>query len=184
MMPKERLRVGICTIDELIGDSQFQLVIDDPANLSPPDVKRLLLCSGKVYFTLAAAREKQGITDTALVRVEQPYPFPSREIGGIFNRYRSARQIFWVQEEPKNRGCWSFMEPRLRDLLPAGASLGYIGLPAAASPATGSAAEHKHETEEIIKQSLDLANRPAPAAPVPASSATPTTAATPAPVAK
>jgi 2-oxoglutarate dehydrogenase E1 component len=173
MMPKALLKQGLSTIDELIGDSQFQLVIDDPANLSAQNVKRVLLCSGKVYHGLLQNRDFEKdtngkwvaradkITDTALVRVEQPYPFPAREISSIFAKYRNARQILWVQEEPRNRGCWTFMEPRVRELLPAGASLTYCGRDEAASPATGSAKMHAMEEEELFDHALDLTKRKA-----------------------
>ncbi|HSV13486.1 MAG TPA: 2-oxoglutarate dehydrogenase E1 component, partial [Tepidisphaeraceae bacterium] len=160
-MPKAMLRAGISTIDELIGDSHFQLVIDDPTNPAAADVTRVLLCSGKVYFSLATAREKEGINDIAIVRVEQPYPFPAKEINGVLEKYRNARQIFWVQEETKNRGCWSFMESRVRELLPQGAALGYIGRDEAASPATGSHKMHEVEEHEILTHALDLKQRAA-----------------------
>jgi len=168
MMPKEMLRAGISTVDELIGDSQFQNVIDDPKNPQAADVKRVLLCSGKVYFALAEARENAKITDVAIVRVEQPYPLPDKELRNIFEKYRNARQILWVQEEPKNRGCWTFMQPRLRDLLKAGATLEYVGREEAASPATGNAAMHKEEVKEILAAALDLKNRSTTPATLPA----------------
>ncbi len=172
MMPKALLKVGShSTIDELIGDSQFQTVIDDPTNLPAAGVKRVLLCSGKVYFSLLQARDfeqdanhkpvprTQKISDVALVRVEQPYPFPGKEIAAVLAKYRGAKQILWVQEEPKNRGCWTFMEPRLREMLPAGATLGYCGRDAAASPATGSHKQHEAEEEELLSHALDLIAR-------------------------
>jgi len=145
----------------LIGDSQFQLVMDDPANFPAANVKRVLLCSGKIYFALESARQKAMIDDTAIVRVEQPYPFPTRELTNIFAKYKEAREICWVQEEPKNRGCWSFMEPRVRELLPSGATLTYFGRKEAASPATGSHHMHEVEEQEILTQALDLNNRKA-----------------------
>jgi 2-oxoglutarate dehydrogenase complex dehydrogenase (E1) component-like enzyme len=111
-----------------------------------------------VYFTLAAAREKAGINDLAIVRIEQPYPFPTRELTNIFEKYRNAREICWIQEETRNRGCWSFMEPRLRELLPAGSTLCYIGRKEAASPATGSHKMHEDEEKEIVTQALGLKN--------------------------
>ena len=186
MMPKALLRMGISTIDELIGDSQFQNVIDDPTNPAAAGVKRVLLCSGKVYFSLTNARDNDKdaggkpipreikIADTAIVRGEQPYPFPSREITSVLAKYRSARQILWVQEEPKNRGCWTFMEPRLRELLPAGSTLTYCGREEAASPATGSHKMHEVEEEELLEHALDLKSRKPP---VPATAPTPVTAA-------
>jgi 2-oxoglutarate dehydrogenase E1 component len=195
MMPKSNLRTSHSapgsTIDELIGDSQFQSVIDDPSNPQSAGVKRVLLCSGKVYFALAEARDNEldanhkpvartdKITDTAIVRVEQPYPFPAKEISNVLGKYRNARQVLWVQEEPKNRGCWTFMESRLRELLPTGSTLAYCGREEAASPATGSHKMHEIEEEELLEHALDLKSRKATEAVTPvvttaAAAATPT----------
>ena len=156
MMPKALLRMGVTTLDELIGDSQFKTVIDDSAVTSPAGITRVALCSGKVYHSLAAARDKEKVTDVALVRVEQPYPFPAKELTAVLERYRNAKEICWVQEEPRNRGCWSFMEPRVREILGPGSSLCYIGRDAAASPATGSHKMHEVEEEEILSHALRL----------------------------
>jgi 2-oxoglutarate dehydrogenase E1 component len=112
----------------------------------------------------------------AIVRIEQPYPFPSREISNILTKYRNARQVLWVQEEPRNRGCWTFMESRLRELLLAGSTLTYCGREEAASPATGSHKMHLIEEEEFVSYALDLKNRKAPAISSTAA-ATPATAA-------
>ena len=167
-MPKAMLKVGLSTVDDLTGDTQFQTVIDDPANPTPSVVRRVLLCSGKVYHSLAQARDmeadanhkpvarQQKIGDVAIVRVEQPYPFPAKEISAVLANYRSARQVLWVQEEPRNRGCWTFMESRVRELLPAGTTLSYVGRDEAASPATGSHKMHEVEEEEVLSAALGL----------------------------
>ena len=158
-MPKAMLKTGaLSTVDELTGDTQFRPVIDDPANPPVAGVKRVLLCSGKVYHSLAQARDKaaQKAADVAVVRVEQPYPFPAKELSAVLAKYRTARQVMWVQEEPRNRGCWTFMESRLRDLLPPGVSLSYVGRDEAASPATGSHKMHEVEEEEILAAALGL----------------------------
>jgi 2-oxoglutarate dehydrogenase E1 component len=171
-MPKAMLKVGLTTIDELIGDSQFRNVIDDPTNPAPAGVTRLLLCSGKVYHTLIAARDTEKdadgrtvartekITDVAVVRVEQPYPFPAKEIESILAKY-SAAKVVWVQEEPRNRGCWTFMQPRLNELLPPGKPVEYVGRDAAASPATGSHKMHDVEEAEITAAALARPAKPA-----------------------
>ena len=101
-------------------------------------MQRVIFCSGKVFYSLAQAREKENVRGTVLVRVEQLYPFPKKELQSIFQRYRNAHDVSWVQEEPRNKGAWSFMEPRLRDMLPETAVLTYTGRDEAASPATGS----------------------------------------------
>ena len=96
-----------------------------------------------------------------VVRVEQLYPFPKKEIQAILSKYRQAREICWVQEEPRNRGAWRFMEDRLRDMLPDPAVLSYFGRDEAASPATGSYKAHEHEEAELISQALELGNHKA-----------------------
>jgi len=120
-------------------------------------VRRILFCSGKVFYSLATAREKENVKGVALVRVEQLYPFPRKEIQAVLAKYRQAREICWVQEEPKNRGAWGFMEPRLRELLPDPAVLAYFGRDEAASPATGSYKMHQVEEQEIIGHALEIA---------------------------
>jgi 2-oxoglutarate dehydrogenase E1 component len=110
-----------------------------------------------VYYSLAAAREKENVRGTALVRVEQLYPFPRKEIQAVLARYRQAREICWVQEEPENRGAWSFMQHRLRELLPDPAVLTYFGRDEAASPATGNYKMHQVEEQEIIAHALEIA---------------------------
>jgi 2-oxoglutarate dehydrogenase complex dehydrogenase (E1) component-like enzyme len=162
MMPKVLLRSGLPgSASQLsdLTDGEFQLVIDDPANLDRAGVKRVLFCSGKIFFLLNQAREKEGIKDTAIVRVEQLYPFPKKEIQAVLSKYSSAQEICWVQEEPANRGAWTFMAPRLRELLRDTAVLTYHGREESASPATGSSKIHAIEEEEIIAHALDLPSR-------------------------
>jgi 2-oxoglutarate dehydrogenase E1 component len=169
MMPKSLLRVGLpgsaSQLSELT-DGEFQLVLDDPTQPDREKVKRVLFCSGKINFLLAAAREKENIKDTAIVRVEQLYPFPRKEIQAILSKYSKASEICWVQEEPMNRGAWTFIAPRLRELLRDTAVLTYHGREESASPATGSAKMHAIEEQEVIAHALDLPpkkDEPAPA---------------------
>jgi 2-oxoglutarate dehydrogenase E1 component len=137
-------------------NGSFQVVLDDPTIQSREQVRRVLLCSGKVYFTLHAARVKHNVRDVAIVRVEQLYPYPQKEIQAIVAKYNRAQEISWVQEEPKNRGAWSFMEPRLREILPDGRVTRYFGRDASASPATGSYKIHQIEEQELIAHALEL----------------------------
>ncbi len=107
------------------------------------------------------------------MRVEQLYPFPKKEIQSVLARYRKAREICWVQEEPRNRGAWSFMEDRLREMLPDPAVLNYFGRDASASPATGSPKMHIIEENEIISHALDIrVKEEVPPSPVPAAAQT------------
>lgn len=156
MMPKSLLRSEVSTSSlEEFTQGEFKLVIDDPTIISREQVKRVLFCSGKVYFTLHAAREKNNVRDVAIVRVEQFYPYPHKEIQQILSRYHRAEEVGWVQDEPRNRGAWVFMDQRLREIVPHGV-LSYFGREEAASPATGNYKVHSAEEAEIISHALDL----------------------------
>lgn len=125
----------------------FKEVIDDE-HVVAKEVKKVLLCSGKIYYDLWEASQKNKVKNIALVRVEQLHPFPEKQLNAVLKRYKGARQI-WVQEEPANMGCWSFM---LRYM----SGLELISRKASASPATGYSKVHKAEQEKIISQALDL----------------------------
>ncbi|CAA9444835.1 MAG: 2-oxoglutarate dehydrogenase E1 component [uncultured Phycisphaerae bacterium] len=169
LQPKSMLRAEYATSKlEEFTDGSMQLVIDDPTSQDREKVRRVLFCTGKVYYTLAAARAKENLKDVAIVRVEQLYPFPKKEVQAVLAKYRNARDVSWVQDEPRNRGAWSFMEPRLLELLPDPATLHYFGRDEAASPATGSTKMHKAEEDELVQQALEIAPK------------APTTTATPA----
>jgi 2-oxoglutarate dehydrogenase E1 component len=163
MMPKSLLRFepSSSRIEDLT-EGTFHNVIDDASIQDRNRVQRVLLCSGKVYYTLAQAREKAGTQgDIAIVRVEQLYPFPEADIRAALNRYGRAAEICWVQEEPQNRGAWRFIEPRLRHMLPDQV-ISYIGREEAASPAVGSIKMHQVEEAELVSQALALPQREAP----------------------
>ncbi|HTW94340.1 MAG TPA: hypothetical protein VMD30_06090, partial [Tepidisphaeraceae bacterium] len=162
-MPKSMLRSPMPGSGSQVADltlGSFQRVIDDPANPAPSRVRRLLLCSGKAYFSLAMARESQNVNDVAIVRVEQLYPYPQKELQAILAKYRSASEVVWVQEEPRNRGAWTFMSDRLEPMLPESAVLQYVGRDEAASPATGSHKVHEAEEHELIARALDVHPKP------------------------
>jgi hypothetical protein len=107
------------------------------------------------------------VTDVALVRVEQLYPFPEKEIRSIVGKYRGATEIAWVQDEPENRGAWRFMDARLRKILPENRVLNYFGREEAASPATGLHKMHLIEEQEILSHALDLPPREVSPPPTP-----------------
>ncbi len=163
MMPKSLLRAESATspLSEFL-EGTTQLVIDDAQAIDRDRVRRVLLCTGKVYYTLAAARAKANKNDTAIIRVEQLYPFPQKELTSILAKYPRKEEVCWVQEEPKNRGAWTFMEPRLLNLLPDNVILAYHGRDESASPAVGSKKNHDKEEEELIAHALELSPKAKP----------------------
>jgi 2-oxoglutarate dehydrogenase E1 component len=167
MTPKSLLRHERSTsaLEEFAAGG-FLTVIDDPAVASADGVRRVLLCSGKIYYDVVAARDERGSAEIAVVRVEQLYPFPQEELRSILRRYHRATAAAWVQEEPRNMGAWNFVQPRLPQLLPDAWELAYCGRDEAASPATGFHSLHQSEQAAIIDQALDgSASRPQALAP-------------------
>ncbi len=151
MTPKSLLRLPAAssTIDELV-DGGFQPVIDDAKIEDRSAVKRIALCSGKVFYDLEASREESNDGRVALVRLEQFYPFPAERLKEITASYPNATQLFWTQEEPQNMGGWTFVEGRLRNIKPENVELRYVGRTPSASPATGSYAIHELEQKQIV----------------------------------
>jgi 2-oxoglutarate dehydrogenase E1 component len=155
MTPKSLLRLPAATsaVAELT-EGGFLPVIDDAEIANAAEVRRIVLCSGKVYYDLHAARLKSDDRRVAIVRLEQFYPFPERRLREIFARYTKAEQLVWAQEEPKNYGGWHFVEPRLTGMLRACERPYYVGRAASASPATGSYTIHELEQRELVNQAL------------------------------
>jgi len=131
-------------------------VIDDAATREHNEaVRRLILCSGRVYVELAAAGQKleSGASDrsqVAIVRLEELYPFPEKEIERVIRGYHGLEELVWVQEEPRNMGAWTFVAPRLRDVLDGRLPLLYAGRPRRASPAEGSHEWHVQEQKRMV----------------------------------
>jgi len=164
MTPKSLLRHprAMSPMREL-AEGRFQPVLDDPtARQRPDDVTRLILCSGKVYVDLVTSQFAATASHVAIVRVEELYPFPGDELAAILRQYPNARDVVWLQEEPKNMGAWTYMQPRLQPLLD-GRTLRYIGRPERASPAEGFAEMHEQEQARIIAEAF--AGVPEPAVP-------------------
>ena len=155
MTPKSLLRHKQCVSDiSEFTEGRFRNAIDDGPAGDPEDVRRIVLCSGKIYYDLAAsAAEAPGV---ALVRLEQLYPFPEPELEEVFVRYGGAEEVVWVQEESRNMGAWNFVRPLLDYMLPDGVELGYVGRDEAASPATGIYQVHLEEQQEIVERALTL----------------------------
>ncbi|MGN6506012.1 MAG: 2-oxoglutarate dehydrogenase E1 component, partial [Tepidisphaeraceae bacterium] len=173
-MPKNLLRRpdASSSIEEFT-DQQLRLVIDDPHISDKDKVTRVLLCAGKAYYTLNKARLEKKIDNVAIIRLEQFYPLPKAELVAALNKYRRVSEVCWVQEEPQNRGAWSYMQPILRAMLPD-VLVSYQGREAAASPATGSMAMHEAEEREFVASALEVGKNGTAA---PATSASPAKAA-------
>jgi len=154
MTPKSLLRLPAAssTIDELTNGG-FQPVIDDAHLTDRNKVTRILLCSGKVFYDLEAGRNAAGDESVAIVRLEQFYPFPAEKLQEVFASYPNLKQVFWVQEEPRNMGGWTFVYQRLDDIM-GNLELRYVGRTASASPATGSYVIHGLEQEKVVSDAL------------------------------
>lgn len=155
MTPKSLLRheLSVSSLEDLSKGS-FSNIIDETDDLQVAAVKRVVFCSGKVYFDLLRARRKENLRDVALVRVEQLYPFPGEEYEAILKRYSNAREIVWCQEEPQNQGAWYQIRHRLHESLGTGRDLLYAGRAPAAAPATGIAKVHEAEQNALIDAAL------------------------------
>jgi 2-oxoglutarate dehydrogenase E1 component len=156
MSPKSLLRRPEATsrLDELANGS-FREVIPD--TVDPQGVTRLLLCTGKVYYDLAKARDERKDTSIAIVRVEQLYPLPFDELAGLVAKMPKLTELLWVQEEPRNAGGWHFMLPHLLELAknaPKSVKIDYIGRAEAASPATGFYQTHNLEQQQIVEEAI------------------------------
>ena len=141
--------------------SAFRFVIPEIDAIAPPEeVKRVVLCSGKVYYDLLTERREKAIGDVAIMRLEQIYPFPEKTLARELTPYRNA-ELVWCQEEPENMGAWNFVDRRLEKVLPALAMPAsvrvYVGRDAAASPATGSARAHAAEQAALVAAALGTA---------------------------
>lgn len=147
MSPKKLLRLpeAVSSLQDL-ANGGFQEVLDDPR--ASPKVQHLLLCCGKIYYELVMEREKQKADHVAIVRLEQLYPWPQEKIAEVLKKYKNAKRMTWVQEEPRNMGAWSFV----REFIP---SMEYVGRAVAAAPAVGSPKAHQKEQERIIKTALE-----------------------------
>jgi 2-oxoglutarate dehydrogenase E1 component len=156
MTPKSLLRheMSVSRLEELARGS-FENVIDEVEQIAPANkVRRVVFSSGKVYFDLLKARRAVQIDDVALVRIEQLYPFPMEEYEAALNRYTTAREIVWCQEEPQNQGAWYQIRHQLDRPLGPKRELLYAGRPPAAAPATGIAKIHDAEQAALIDAAL------------------------------
>ncbi|MEA2371263.1 MAG: 2-oxoglutarate dehydrogenase component [Solirubrobacteraceae bacterium] len=159
MTPKSLLRLTQATNRiEHLSEARFFPVLGEP-RIAESQVRRLVLCTGKIYYDLAGHPDRAGNDEVAIGRVELLYPFPEGELLALIDRYPQLREVAWCQEEPRNMGARAHMSARLRQILPRHLAFGYVGRPERASPGEGYPASHAEEQSRIVRTALD-ASRP------------------------
>jgi 2-oxoglutarate dehydrogenase E1 component len=158
MTPKSLLRLPqAASRPSELASGSFRSVLDDPRiadDAMAAAVRRILLCSGKVYYDLVGAPELEAASDVAIIRVERLYPFPDGDLQAVLERYPKIESFAWVQEEPRNMGARKFVLPRIRHLVPYKIPLGDISRPERSRPAEGYPAAHHVEQERIVREAL------------------------------
>ena len=155
--PKSLLRhpLAVSTLDELIN-GEFKNVIGEIDELDPKGVKRVVLCSGKVYYDLLEQRHANNQTDVAIIRIEQLYPYPHDEVRKVLEQYAHVTDYVWCQEEPQNQGAWYCSKHNFEASIPENAKLKYAGRPASASPAVGYMSLHTKQQKQLVSDALTL----------------------------
>lgn len=157
LTPKSLLRhpAARSTLNELINND-FAEVIDDLQTTLKDSIKRVVLVSGKFYYDLLKHRTEKEINDSAIVRLEQYYPFPVEQLKNVFSKYPNAEKIVWAQEEPRNMGAWNFLRHRLEKIMPDGCRLSGVSRKESASPAAGSLKVHLIEQEQLLTDTFSV----------------------------
>lgn len=160
MSPKSLLRhrLAVSQLDDLAQGS-FKTVLDEQDDLNPVNVRRVVLCGGKVYYDLLEKRRELKSTDVAIVRVEQLYPFPEQALAAVLARYQDATSIVWCQEEPQNQGAWYCSQHHIHHVVrqwKENLRTGYVGRPSAAAPACGSPYLHAKQQAALVDEALQL----------------------------
>jgi 2-oxoglutarate dehydrogenase E1 component len=155
MTPKSLLRhrLATSTLDELAGGG-FQPVIGEVDSLDPVDVERVVICGGKVFYDLLEARRARGLSNVALVRIEQLYPFPKEQFIAALAPFVAAEQVIWCQEEPQNQGAWDQIKHRFHSIVPESSGVYFVGRYSSAAPAVGHRAVHVEQQERLIDEAL------------------------------
>ena len=157
MTPKSLLRHKLCVSSlEDLTQAGFRTVIAETGEIDPKGVKRVILCSGKIYYDLLEKRRTEKRTDIAIVRVEQLYPFPGQLLNETLGCYTGTDDLVWCQEEPKNQGAWDFCKPRLATDLDERWRVSYAGREPSSAPAVGSAQLHTKQQNEIVETAFAL----------------------------
>jgi 2-oxoglutarate dehydrogenase E1 component len=155
LTPKNLLRnkEAVSSLDELANGS-FMTVLPDASALDAKKVKKVVFCSGKIYFDLIQGRRERELNDVAIVRIEQLYPWPHKAFQAEMKKYANATQIVWCQDEPQNQGSWFFVQHHLLEAMKDGQKLSYAGRPASASPAVGYYDKHYAQLKEMLNDAL------------------------------
>ncbi|PJA31824.1 MAG: 2-oxoglutarate dehydrogenase E1 component [Zetaproteobacteria bacterium CG_4_9_14_3_um_filter_53_7] len=152
MSPKSMLRnkLSFSALQDFTSGAFQSVLAESDAAIKPAQVRRLIICSGKVYYDLLAERQNRGITDIAMIRLERIYPFPAEALRQQLEQYTSVSEVFWVQEEPQNQGAWLFVNSLIRQVLLEDQKIYGLSRPASAAPAVGSAKRHKDEVDKLM----------------------------------
>ncbi|WWO95340.1 MAG: 2-oxoglutarate dehydrogenase E1 component [Candidatus Dasytiphilus stammeri] len=155
--PKSLLRhhLATSTMNEL-ANGVFQCILGESDQINLLEVKRIIFCSGKIYYELLEQRRKNRQTDIMVLRIEQLYPFPNEMLKNMLQDYSHVKDFIWCQEEPMNQGAWSYIQPYILSVLPSGACLHYAGRMAAASTAVGHISVHQKQQQTIINNALNI----------------------------
>lgn len=153
--PKSLLRNKMASSDlEELSEGKFETVIGEIEELDADKVRRILVCTGKVYYDLVKYRKEHEIDDVVIVRLEQLYPFPHKSFREETSGYSFASEVVWVQDEPQNQGAWFYVQHHLLEEMPSGARLSYAGRPASSSPAVGYASKHAEQLKELVENAF------------------------------
>ena len=153
--PKSLLRAKFASspAEEFIH-GRFEEILSAPETDSVDKVKRIIFCSGKVYYDLLNYRTQRKIDDAAIIRIEQLYPLAEKRLREMLKPFSKSAKLIWCQEEPQNMGAWTFIEPRLRTLFCT--EIAYAGREASASPAVGALARHKREQARLVADAFSI----------------------------
>jgi 2-oxoglutarate dehydrogenase E1 component len=155
MTPKSLLRSKAATSAlEVLFQGRFQQVIGDRGPGDADEIKRVVFCSGKVYYELAEKRDAENIRSVAVMRAEQLYPFPEDDLRGFVNEFPNATEVVWCQEEPQNQGAWYQIRHHLQACISGQHTLKYVGRPHSASPAVGYYTRHLEEQQQLVDEAI------------------------------
>ncbi len=157
MSPKSMLRspLAVSSLNDLVKD-EFQVVLPEVDKIEAAKVDKVIICAGKIYYELLEYRRLNALNNIAIIRLEQLYPFPEKELKAILANYSKAKNVIWCQEEPQNQGAWVTIAPYLTALLGKGQDLDYVGRSSSASPAVGYHSVHEKEQENLAVQALKI----------------------------